>query len=131
MANVIMWAGIPVQDLDRAGAFYSHILGASIKAVPGAEGSMATLMVPGSNPDTGCAEVAVGAVPPPEIAYGCSIYLSDVCEMDDVLARVVEAGGSVLEPKQYFADAGWIAWIKDSEGNRIGIQKPILVAVPS
>jgi len=123
MGNVVVWAGIPVEDLDRAGAFYSHVLGARVEAVLGAEGSVATLMVPGSNPDSGCAELAVGAVPPPKIAHGCAIYLSDTCEMDDVLARVIEAGGAVLKPKQFHPDvSGWIAWIKDSEGNSIGIQ---------
>jgi predicted enzyme related to lactoylglutathione lyase len=27
MANVVVWADIPVVDLERAGAFYAHLLG--------------------------------------------------------------------------------------------------------
>jgi len=40
-------------------------------------------------------------------------------------ARVVEAGGTVVQEPQFMGDmVGWIAFFIDSEGNRIGIQQP-------
>jgi predicted enzyme related to lactoylglutathione lyase len=41
-----------------------------------------------------------------------------------MLARVKEAGGTVSQDKQDMgAMVGWIAFIMDSEGNRIGLQQ--------
>ena len=40
-------------------------------------------------------------------------------------APALQAGGRILEEKQFRGDMiGWIAFIEDSEGNRIGIQEP-------
>ncbi len=42
-----------------------------------------------------------------------------------MVCRLHAAGGKVLEEKQYMGDmVGWIAFIEDSEGSRIGIQQP-------
>ncbi len=42
-----------------------------------------------------------------------------------MLARVVEAGGRILQPKEFMREmGGWIAFVVDTEGNRIGIQQP-------
>ena len=40
--------------------------------------------------------------------------------MDNVLARVEEAGGKVLVPKMNIGENGNIAYIMDTEGNNIG-----------
>jgi len=42
-----------------------------------------------------------------------------------MVARVKEAGGSVLQEPQNMGDmVGWVAFFIDSEGNRMGIQQP-------
>ncbi len=41
-----------------------------------------------------------------------------------MLKRAVEAGGAILMEKMYMEMAGWMAFIKDTEGNRIGLHQP-------
>jgi predicted enzyme related to lactoylglutathione lyase len=42
-----------------------------------------------------------------------------------MLARVEEAGGPILQPKEFMGEmVGGIAFVVDTEGNRIGIQQP-------
>lgn len=123
MANVVVWADIPVIDLERARKFYAHLLGTPVEDMPGVPG-VALLMSPGTgSPMDVSADLAVGPIMP-STSHGTTIYLSSQGDIDAMLARTVEAGGSVLSEKQLMADIGWIAFIKDSEGNRIGIHQP-------
>ena len=68
------------------------------------------------------ADLYVGGTPSTD---GPTIYLSANGDMAGMVARAVEAGGEVLRESAFMGDmAGWIAFIKDSEGNRIGLQQP-------
>ena len=126
MGNIIVWADIPVEDLDRASKFYSHVLQIPINRVPGMEG----IALPGSPPAPGDAapqapvvafDLMVGK-PSPE---GVTIYLSVPGDYASTLARVREAGGEVLqEPEDAGPMVGILAYFKDTEGNRIGLHQP-------
>jgi predicted enzyme related to lactoylglutathione lyase len=51
--------------------------------------------------------------------------LSALGDIDGMLERAVSAGGSILREKGFMGEGiGWIAYIQDSEGNRVGIQQP-------
>ena len=54
-------------------------------------------------------------------ADGTVIYLNCDGRIDQVLARVEKAGGSIVEPKNHIPNVGWVAQIYDSEGNRVGL----------
>lgn len=55
---------------------------------------------------------------------GATVYLGSGGDIDGMVARVVEAGGKVLQQKQFTGEMiGWIAFFEDSEGNRIGIEQ--------
>ena len=47
MANTIVWADIPVTDMDRARAFYGKVLQVEIPIMEGTEGKVAFLPGPG------------------------------------------------------------------------------------
>ncbi len=126
MANLVVWADIPVKDLARARAFYSRLLGYEIAEFPGQEGRMALLMRP-DDPDrmAAGADLAANPITQPSTTHGPVIYLSANGDIDGMLERAVEAGGSIHAPKQDFGQfGGWLAWIVDSEGNLIGLQQP-------
>jgi hypothetical protein len=58
-------------------------------------------------------------------ADGATVYLSSQGDFAGILARVREAGGEVLqEPQDMGQMVGTVAFIKDTEGNRIGIHEP-------
>jgi predicted enzyme related to lactoylglutathione lyase len=117
---VLVWADIPVADLDRAVKFYAHVLGKPVEAPPEFPGvALVRSDDPGPNIDL--------VVEPdrPTTTGGTTIYLGSNGDIDGMLARVAAAGGTVLEPKKFLGPIiGWLAYFKDSEGNRIGIQQP-------
>ena len=123
MANVIVWADIPVLDLKRARAFYAHLLGTPVDLMEGTE-DVALLMSPGEgDPMDVSADLAPGR-PAPLETPGVTIYLSSRGDIDGMLSRAVEAGGKILEGKMHADRIGWMAYIQDTEGNRIGIHEP-------
>jgi len=123
MANVVVWADIPVLDIDRARAFYAHVLGSPVEYMPGTT-EVAILKSPGeTDPMDVSADLALSQSTP-STTHGTTIYLGAMGDIDGMVARAVEAGGSILAEKAFMDMVGWIAFIQDSEGNRIGIHQP-------
>ena len=121
MANTIVWADIPVTDMDRARAFYAAVLQAEIPLMDGAGGDVALLpMKPG---DAGADLVRSDQASPG--AGGATIYLNSNGDPEGMMERAVAAGGEVIRPVQDMGDmVGFIGFFRDSEGNRIGVHKP-------
>jgi hypothetical protein len=47
----------------------------------------------------------------------------DVASLEDVEARILAAGGRVLEPRRNIPGVGWFALCTDTEGNRFGLMQ--------
>lgn len=126
MSNVLVWADIPVKDMDRARAFYSKLLGNPVEEMPGSQGQVALLMPMGTGePSDASADLALGIEKAPSATHGPTIYLSANGDIDGMLERAIEAGGRIQSPKEDFGEmGGWLATIIDSEGNLIGLQQP-------
>ncbi|HEY5539853.1 MAG TPA: VOC family protein [Coriobacteriia bacterium] len=122
MGNVIIWADIPVVDLKRAMKFHGHVTGDPVTAMPGRD-DVAVINGSGAEGEmVVSADLYVGGGPG---AGGATVYLNTKGDIDGALVRVVEAGGEVLQAKQFMGEmVGWIAFFRDSEGNRIGLQQP-------
>jgi len=116
--NVIIWADIPVADLDRAIKFYEHVTQRPVVRMPG---GMEVAVINGPE-----GEYVVSAdlyVSDKAGNDGVTVYLSPNGDIDAALARVVEAGGEVLQAKQYMGEmVGWTAYFRDTEGNRLGFE---------
>ena len=54
------------------------------------------------------------------IAYVCTV---DVANLDASVARAAELGGTQALPKMPIPGVGWLAYIKDTEGNIVGIMQ--------
>ena len=122
--SAIFWFEIPVSDIERAVVFYNKLLNASMKSMDLTE-TQGTLVaqVPSRGGIGGMlvqGEVH-GYVPSHE---GTLVYLNVDAPLGDVLAKVEPAGGQILLPESGLGDMGVIAWIQDSEGNRIGLRAP-------
>lgn len=121
MGDTIVWADIPVTDIKRAREFYAAVTGAPVMPMPGSEDSIALLMSPDGTGGIS-ADLYVGGTPSKD---GVTVYLNTWGDLDSMLERVEDAGGSILQEKQFMGDmVGWIAFIEDTEGNRIGLQQP-------
>ena len=126
MANIIVWADIPVSDIARASKFYAHVTGMSVMPMPGSNDTIALIGGPGDAALEGggmivSADLYVGGKPSHD---GPTVYLNSGGDIDAMVARVTEAGGTMLQEKQFMGDmVGWVAFFEDTEGNRIGIEQ--------
>jgi predicted enzyme related to lactoylglutathione lyase len=120
--NVVVWSDIPVTDLERAKMFYARLTGLEVMDMPGAVGEVALIGGSGDMGSRVSADLFVGGTPSTD---GPTIYLAANGDIDGMLERAAEASGEVLREKAFMGEmVGWIAFIKDSEGNRIGLQQP-------
>lgn len=121
MSNAIVWADIPVKDLARASAFYEKLTGLPVAAFPG-EPSVAVIQTPREEGPAVSADLYVGGTPSRQ---GCTIYFGANGDIDGMIARGLEAGGVLIQEKRDMGQmVGWVAFLEDTEGNKIGIQQP-------
>ena len=117
MANQIVWADIPVKDLDRAIKFYSAVLGSPVhkEEIPGAPIGV----LPHQEGDAGgCLVQGAGNEPSTK---GPLLYLSANGRLDAATAAVEANGGKILQAKHQIGPHGWRAIVLDSEGNRLAL----------
>jgi predicted enzyme related to lactoylglutathione lyase len=119
--NTIIWADIPVTDMNRAKRFYAALLGIQMQGMPGAEDFVA---VPESNGEGDISfDLAKNEGFEPS-AKGVRIYFDPKGDMGGMLARAEAAGGKVVQqPQDMGLVVGTIAFLIDSEGNMIGLRE--------
>jgi len=120
MANSIVWADIPVIDLERARKFYGAILQDEVKLVPGMDG---IALLPGAMGEVS-ADLYSGERARPS-TDGATVFIDCKGDINGAIQRAVAAGGEVIMPPSDMGEmVGTIAWLKDTEGNRIGLHVP-------
>lgn len=114
--NRIVWAEIPVADMDRAKAFYSAVLQAPLTDQDGGPNPMAWLPYAGG-------EGVAGHIYPGEPATkgaGPTVHLAVTGNLKDAMGRVKQAGGEVVSDVIEIP-AGKFFYAVDPDGNSIGI----------
>ena len=121
MMNAVFYFEIPVADMDRAVLFYSTVFGFELtrQTIDGYEMALFPRVedAPGAS-----GALATGDVYVPSKS-GVVLYI-DVPDIDAVVTLACANGGGVLFAKKHVGDAGFVAEIEDSEGNRIGLTSP-------
>lgn len=114
--STITWFEIPASDFGRAVRFYETLFAAPL--VHHADWPNLAIF-PYERPGvSGCIAFGEGHRP---CADGTVVYLNCEGRIDEILGRLEVAGGKVVEPKNHIPTIGWVAQIRDSEGNRIGL----------
>lgn len=116
-SKTINWFEIPVSNMQRAINFYENTLSItfSIMVMEG----LKLAMFPAGDEQTGGALVeGAGYIPSKE---GSIVYLNADERMDDILARVTEAGGNVILNKMSIGEFGFVGRFEDSEGNTVAL----------
>lgn len=116
--NPVNWFEIPVKDLNRAKAFYEHVLGLSL-SVTNMEGSeMAWFpMSQGAAGASGTLIKSEGYEP----SHSGSLVYFAVADIEGSLKRANERGGKTLLPKLNIGEHGFVAHFQDTEGNRVAL----------
>ena len=122
MNNAISWFEIPAIDLERAQKFYEAIFGISM--VPMDLPNIKMRMFPIDDPMAGIGGAVVdsGGFHKPSLTDGTLVYLNGNPDVQQVLDKVITAGGTVMVHKTEISpEYGFMAVIVDTEGNRIGL----------
>jgi len=117
MEHAIDWFEIAVSDLARAQRFYETTLGETLTSTN--YGSAPGAVFPGAKNGVRGALVADPKRTPG--GSGARVYLSATGKLDACLERVAAAGGNVVMPKTDIGEPGFIALVRDTEGNVIGL----------
>ncbi|MBL8153016.1 MAG: VOC family protein [Anaerolineae bacterium] len=120
--NAVTWFEIPAADFDRAVQFYSTVLAAEMRTenfmgIPNA-------FFPFDQQGVGGAVVLD---PDRKPSYtGSLVYLNAGTpeNLDRLLSRVEAAGGGLVVPRTDIGEPGYIAVIRDTEGNQVGLHAP-------
>jgi predicted enzyme related to lactoylglutathione lyase len=119
LLNPVGWFEIYVDDLERAGRFYSSVLERQLRPAP-TDGTFQALEFEGQMPGSGAMGALMMHPMRKPSAEGTMVYFS--CEDCGKTAELaLKHGGVVHRPKWSIGDHGFIAIIGDTEGNAIGL----------
>ncbi len=117
-ANNAVWFELPVSDLNRAIRYYEDAFAAELKIDERFPG---IAIFPRSNSDsvTGARAESGNGAPSTD---GTVVYLNCDGDLDGVLKRALANGATLLkEVAQLPGGMGYIAQIRDPDGNRVGL----------
>jgi predicted enzyme related to lactoylglutathione lyase len=107
---------LPADDPERAVKFYETVFGWKIQKWEGPVDYW--LVVTGEAPEPGI-DGGIGRRDPGMEARN-TIGVSSV---DEYVDKIQAAGGEIVAPKMAIPGVGWLAYLKDTEGNEFGIME--------
>lgn len=117
--DFVTWFEIPANDFERARNFYNHIYQIEMKATEVNGYSMA--IFPHSTGVGGAVISGEGSVPSNR---GPLIYLNAGNDMEGMLTRIADGGGTVIMGKTFInEDSGHFALFMDTEGNKLALHQ--------
>jgi predicted enzyme related to lactoylglutathione lyase len=115
--NTINWFEIPVTDVTRAMKFYSTVLATEMKTETFGTTSMAIFEGKGQGVH-GALVKSESHVPSTK---GVLVYFNGGEDLAKPLARVKQAGGTIVSDKTSIGPYGFMAVFTDTEGNRLAL----------
>lgn len=124
MSGRVVHFEVPFDDAERARAFYAEAFGWTfvdglgrhyVNVQPGPVGDDGRPTEPGS---------INGGLMRRESPSDRTLITIEVDDIAAALAQVEAAGGQVVLPPQHVADYGKTAYVKDTEGNIVGVWEP-------
>jgi uncharacterized protein len=126
MTGRVVHFEIPYDDADRARAFYASAFG--WKQMP-MEGMDYTIVETGPMSDAGRASepgyINGGLLPRGDAAAPAPVVVVDVDDLDAALGAVEQAGGTVEVGRTPVGDMGVTAYVRDTEGNVVGLWQTV------
>ena len=121
MAGGVVHFEIPVDDVERAGKFYSSAFGWDVSPEPELSYTMVKTT---PTDDKGMPSVPGsinGGMFRREGDLTSPLITVDVEDIDAALEKIGSLGGSTVLPRLEVGSMGWAAYFKDTEGNIVGL----------
>jgi predicted enzyme related to lactoylglutathione lyase len=118
MSHAVHWFEIFVTDIDRAVRFYEKVLDVELRR-ENEDGRPMAIFASAVKDGVGGALVRQRGREPTE--GGVLVYLDADRKLDACLERVASAGGAIVMKKTDIGPPGFIALIRDTEGNVVGL----------
>lgn len=116
--DAVNWFELYVNDFDRAKRFYETVLQSPMQESATGPCRMAMFPFDMLNGVGGSISKMDGLSAG---QGGTLVYLNVEGDLDGVLNRIASAGGAVLKPRTSIGEHGFIAVVKDTEGNSVGL----------
>ncbi|MGZ4508030.1 MAG: VOC family protein [Blastococcus sp.] len=120
MSGRVVHFEIPFDNGDRARSFYKEIFGWQLQEMPGMDYTMVATG-PGEQGPSEPGFINGGMLARSDSASGGPVVVIDVDSIDETLIKIEDTKGVVVTPKQPVGDMGFTAYVKDPEGNVIGL----------
>ena len=121
MANRVVHFDVYADDVERAIAFYEKVFGWSIQKVEWMDYWLITTGEGERGIDGGLGKrenPTQGTVP--QFGYTCTV---DVTDVQATFASVLAAGGSEVHKPGPVPGVGYLAYVRDTEGNHLGLMQ--------
>lgn len=124
MSNRIVHFEIPVDDQDRANAFYEGAFGWEITTIPEVG---YTSVATGPADEQGPTESGYinGGMFQREESLNTPLLTVDVIDIDAALSTIGKLGGTTVREKFAVGDIGFAAYFTDTEGNVVGLWETV------
>jgi predicted enzyme related to lactoylglutathione lyase len=123
--NGVVHFELPVDDLKKAKAFYGSIFGWKLTDWPMPDGSTYVGIHTTPIDEKTRLPLEVGAINGGILLRNTEVqapvFAINVSSIDEKVLKIMEAGGSVVKPKMEMMGMGFYAYVKDTEGNVIGL----------
>jgi predicted enzyme related to lactoylglutathione lyase len=116
MAKIVHFE-IPVDDAERASAFYREALGWEVS---GFGTQPYWLVTAGHDDEPGANGALIGRGE----VHRSPVLIVGVDQIDEAVQKVVRAGGHLVQDELAIPGVGWSAYFRDTEGNTIGLFQP-------
>jgi predicted enzyme related to lactoylglutathione lyase len=116
MARVVHFE-VPADDPERSIKFYETVFGWTIEKW---DGPIEYWLIITGDEDKPGIDGGLARREDPETGVENTI---DVKNLDQTLADVKANGGTILRPRMAVPGVGWMAYIKDTEGNTFGLME--------
>lgn len=124
MARVVHFE-IQADDVERAKAFYAAVFGWTFQDWSEVTGSPYWGVITGPDDEPG---INGGLLQrsQPDTGGGSNAFVCtmEVADYDATEARILEAGGTVVTPKEALMGMAWQGYYRDPDGNTLGIHQP-------
>ncbi len=116
MSKVVFFE-LPADDPKRAIAFYEKVFGWTMTQFNAP--MQYWLVTAGPDDEPGINGAIMSRMMPEQV----TVDTISVESVDDTTKKVIEAGGTIMRPKQVVSGVGYLAYCVDTEGNVFGVMQ--------